>query len=96
MKRYRIIKLNEKINPDFSITHVTSTLFNFFRESDGTDFGNRHRLTLESFGFTKTDLDFVKKNGTTNFIKIENKIDKIREKFNHAEYETKERHPLLK
>lgn len=67
---YRKLTLKEKANPDFSITHIRGTTFNVFRESDGMDLGNFHRDNIQSYGFSRKQLDDVKKSGTTNFKRI--------------------------
>lgn len=67
---YRKVGINEKVNPDFSLTHIKGTTFNVFRESDGMDLGNYHRDNIQSYGFSRSQLDRVKKEGTTNFKRI--------------------------
>ena len=69
-KKYKIVKMSENINPDFSVTHIRGTIFNIFREADDYDLGNHHRENIQSYGFSRKDLDYVKKHGTTNFKRI--------------------------
>ena len=67
---YRYYREIENINPDMSITHIRGTTFNVFNEATGQDLGNHHRVNIQSYGFSRRQLDFVKNNGTTNFVRI--------------------------
>jgi hypothetical protein len=71
-RKFRIIGLNQNINPDFSVAFLRhqegyGNMFNVFRESDGTNQGAFSENMLLKQGFTKSQLDKVRKTGTTNF-----------------------------
>jgi hypothetical protein len=73
VRKFRIIGLKQNINPDFSVTFLRNqkdygNMFNVFRESDGLDQGAFSENMLLKQGFTKSQLDRVRKTGTTNFI----------------------------
>lgn len=65
----RYIKHYERMrkNPDVSVTHINRNIYNVFRETDGIDLGNYNDKAMFRFGFSKTQLDKVRKEGTTNF-----------------------------
>ena len=63
-------------NPNISLTYIGKGNYNVFRETDGMDLGNYHWSNIvKTMGFSKKQLDDVKKEGTTNFVRI--KSDKV-------------------
>ena len=65
----RIVHLSENINPEFSLTHVKGDVYNVFGEEKDYDFGNFHKSRLLTSGWTQAQLNYVKKHGTTNFVR---------------------------
>ena len=71
MSKLRIMSLEETESPDWSLTPTKKKdVFNVFQESTDKDFGDFHKSRLLTNGWSKEQLEYVKKNGTTNFKKI--------------------------
>jgi len=72
MVKLRKINLTGNINPDLSVTPLGKSYedkFNLFDEENGGDLGDYYDFELIEYGFTKAQLNNIKKSGdTTNFV----------------------------
>jgi hypothetical protein len=71
MTKIKLIRYNEKIhnsNPEYSITYKGKDTFNVFKETADVDLGTHHISRIKAnMGLSDSQLDYVKKHGTTNF-----------------------------
>jgi len=66
--KFQSMSISDRKTPRFSLTYLKNQQkFNIFRETDEMDMGNYIEKELIKFGFTQSQINRVKKGGTTNF-----------------------------
>jgi hypothetical protein len=73
VRRFRKLGLNQPTNPEYSLTFIKKlsnygNMFQLYDEINGTNLGSFSENVLLSRGFSKHQLDDVRKHGTSNFI----------------------------
>ena len=65
----KFVRYNDRSqkNPHLSLTYVKKDTYNVFNERTNRNLGTFHTSRLKPT-FSKRQLDFVKKHGTTNFV----------------------------